>query len=72
MRRHTCTPHQHALSPLLLSPTHLRTPTRRAPLPPRRAQVIKCDLFDEAVDQEVKRYPLMLLTAPQQTAAAYR
>ncbi|WIA44523.1 hypothetical protein OEZ86_007260 [Tetradesmus obliquus] len=29
-------------------------------------QVIKCELFDEAVDLAVKRYPLMLLAAPQQ------
>jgi hypothetical protein len=30
--------------------------------PPR--QVIKCHLFDSAVDAAVKRYPLMLLTQP--------
>lgn len=35
-------------------------------------QVIKCELFDEAVDRAIKRYPLMLLTAPQQAAAGYR
>lgn len=35
-------------------------------------QVIKCELFDEAVDRAVKRYPLMLLTAPTQAAAGYR
>eukprot|EP00882_Tetradesmus_deserticola_P018461 GHRQ01019828.1.p1 GENE.GHRQ01019828.1~~GHRQ01019828.1.p1 ORF type:complete len:154 (+),score=60.80 GHRQ01019828.1:465-926(+) len=29
-------------------------------------QVIKCELFDEAVDLAVRRYPLMLLAAPQQ------
>ncbi|WIA44528.1 hypothetical protein OEZ86_007263 [Tetradesmus obliquus] len=29
-------------------------------------QVINCELFDEAVDLAVKRYPLMLLAAPQQ------
>ena len=31
-------------------------------------QVIKCDLFDESVDFAVKRYPLMLLAAPQQVS----
>eukprot|EP00878_Enallax_costatus_P002686 GHUV01002874.1.p1 GENE.GHUV01002874.1~~GHUV01002874.1.p1 ORF type:complete len:162 (+),score=20.20 GHUV01002874.1:295-780(+) len=31
-------------------------------------QVIKCDLFDEAVDFAIKRYPLMLLAAPQQVS----
>lgn len=32
-------------------------------------QVIKCELFDEAVDLAVKRYPLMLLAAPAQASA---
>ena len=27
-------------------------------------QVIKCELFDRAVDLAVKRYPLMLLSQP--------
>jgi hypothetical protein len=36
------------------------------------SQVIKCELFDEAVDRAVKRYPLMLLTTPTQAAAGYR
>jgi hypothetical protein len=31
-------------------------------------QVIKCELFDEALDLAVKRYPLMLLAAPQQVS----
>jgi hypothetical protein len=35
-------------------------------------QVIKCELFDEAVDRAIKRYPLMLLTAPTQAATGYR
>jgi len=35
-------------------------------------QVIKCELFDDSVDKAVKRYPLMLLTAPTQAAAGYR
>jgi hypothetical protein len=30
------------------------------------------ELFDEAVDRAVKRYPLMLLTAPAQAAAGYK
>jgi hypothetical protein len=38
----------------------------------RITQVIKCELFDEAVDRAVKRYPLMLLTTPTQAAAGYR
>lgn len=37
--------------------THTHTPNLN--------QVIKCDLFDEAVIAAVRRYPLMLLAAPQ-------
>jgi hypothetical protein len=32
--------------------------------------VIKCELFDEAVDAAVKRYPIMLLATPQQLMMA--
>ena len=45
--------------------THTRTPPTYTNARVRaRSQVIKCELFDQAVDLAVRRYPLMLLSQP--------